>query len=592
MAKKLSSFICLLFILGLHISLSQAQETKDSIVEKSQSNLPSKDSTVKGKNTYRTNSIREYNEAYYILDRLNKNIGLPPNRLNFQTPQAVLEHFILQARNNNFKDAAYALNLNLLPDNITDEEAATLAEKLYFVINQRVSINWDELPDRPDGQIDIQTTTNEAVAGKPRRSIVFGEVDMDGRDIVFRVQRIKYKDYGAFWLISQNTVENIDALYAHYGPRKLDRMMPNWARIKLFGMPIWKFVGVFILLVICYFIGKLVAYLLKKIFLQSNKKWMIHIAKKLANPAGFAIGVLAFYLLLNHLISFAGLFASTLYAVLLVLVIGTITWFFMRMIDYFMIYYAENKIGDTTLEENTESRRMLTYISVARRVLTFLVIIFGASVVFSQFRSLEKLGVSLLASAGVATVILGIAAQSTLGNVIAGIQIALTKPARIGDTVIIDDDWGYVEDIRFTYMVVRTWDLRRLVVPLKYIISNTFENWSMTSAHQVRPIVLYADYKIDVKKVREKFKSLLESKDNWDKNHAPTVQVVDTTEKSIKIRCLCSARDASSTWDLHCELREELVQYISTLEDGINLSTQRVRVQEFPSIEKKSNSEN
>ena len=592
MAKKLSSLILIAFILGLSTTLLQAQETNDSIVEKNKSNLPSKDSTVKGKNAYRTNSIREYNEAYYILDRLNKNIGLPPNRLNFQTPQAVLEHFVLQARNNNFKDAAYALNLNLLPDNITDEEAATLAEKLYFVINQRISINWDELPDRPDGQIDIQTTTNQAVAGKPRRSIVFGEVDMDGRDIVFRVQRIKYKDYGAFWLISQNTVENIDALYAQYGPRKLDRMMPNWARIKLFSMPIWKFVGTFILLVICYFIGKLVAYVLKKLLLNSSKRWISHIAKKLANPAGFAIGVLTFYLLLNHLISFAGLFASSLYAILLILVIGTITWFFMRMIDYFMIYFAENKIGDTTLEENTESRRMLTYISVARRVLTFLVIIIGASVVLSQFRSLEKFGVSLLASAGVATVILGIAAQSTLGNVIAGIQIALTKPARIGDTVIIDDDWGYVEDIRFTYMVVRTWDLRRLVVPLKYIISNTFENWSMTSAHQVRPIVLYADYKIDVKKVREKFKTLLEEKENWDKNHAPTVQVVDTTEKSIKIRCLCSARDASSTWDLHCELREELVHYISTLEDGINLSTQRVRVQEFPLTDKKSNSEN
>ena len=181
----------------------------------------------------------------------------------------------------------------------------------------------------------------------------------------------------------------------------------------------------------------------------------------------------------------------------------------MRMVDSFMLYVAENKIGDTTMEENSEARKMLTYISVARRIVTFIVIIFGASVILSQFRSLEKLGISLMASAGVATVILGIAAQSTLGNIIAGIQIAITKPARIGDTVIIDDNWGYVEDIRFTYMVVRTWDWRRIVVPLKQVISNSFENWSMTSAHQIRPISIYADYRIDVKKVRKKFKEIL-----------------------------------------------------------------------------------
>ena len=148
--------------------------------------------------------------------------------------------------------------------------------------------------------------------------------------------------------------------------------------------------------------------------------------------------------------------------------------------------YRPNNFLD--LIGNEESRKLLTYISVARRLITFLVIIIGGYIILSQFRSLEKLGISLLASAGVATVIIGVAAQSTLGNIIAGLQIAFTKPVRVGDTVIIDDDWGYVEDIKFTFMVVRTWDLRRLVVPLKYVISNTFENWSMTSSHQIRPI--------------------------------------------------------------------------------------------------------
>jgi len=577
---KILSLLLFIFFNSSVVLAQQPQQ--DSTSRKVNKELPSKSPTVSNKGDHRPNAIQEYNEAYYMVNRLNSNIGLPPNHFNFQTPQATLEHFVVQARNNNYEEAAYALNLNLMPDNLSKEDAAEFAEKLYFVMNQRINIDWDQLPDRPDGQVDMQTATNQAVAGNPRRSIVFGEVDLKGRGIAFRVQRVKFKDYGAFWLISQNTVENIDALYAVYGPRKLDRMMPDWARIRILNMPVWKFVGAFIILIICYFIGKFTAFGLRKIFLRSDKKWINNIAEKLATPAGFAVGVLVFYLLLNHLISFAGTFASTLYAILLIILIGSITWFFMRIIDYFMLYVAENKIGDATVEDNTEARRMLTYISVARRIITFLVIIIGASVVLSQFRSLEKLGISLLASAGVATVILGIAAQSTLGNIIAGIQIAITKPARIGDTVVFENEWGYVEDIRFTYMVVRTWDWRRLVIPLRKVISDTFENWSITSAHQIRPIVLYADYKIDVKKVREKFKEILEGNESWDENNPPVVQVVDTTEKAIKIRCLCSAKDASSTWDLHCELREELVSFIGSLEDGLYLSTSRLRVQEFP----------
>ncbi|WP_417886826.1 mechanosensitive ion channel family protein [Zunongwangia sp.] len=587
MAKNYSTLSFLILSFFLICNLLQAQHYQDSTSQKPSRSLPSKDPTIKNKGDFRNNAIKEYNEAYYILNRVNKSIGLPPNRINFQTPQSVLEHFILQARNNNYKEAAYALNFNLLPDNITKEDAAKLAEKLYFVINQRVNINWDELPDRPDGQIDIQTTTNQAVAGKPRRSIVFGEIELGNRDIIMRLQRVKYKDYGPFWLISQNTVENIDPLYKEFGPRKLDRIMPDWARIKLWNIPIWKFVSTLIIAFICYLLGKLTALIIRKLLSKSKKVWIQDIAKKLSAPASLAVGVLTFYLLLNHLISFAGTFASTIYAILLIIVISSITWFFMRMIDYFMLNVAEKKIGDTSLEENSDARRMLTYISVARRVATFIIIVIGMSVVLSQFRSLEKLGVSLLASAGVATVILGIAAQSTLGNIIAGIQIAITKPARIGDTVIIEDNWGYVEDIRFTYMVVRTWDWRRIIVPLKYIISNTFENWSITAANQIRPIVLYADYRIDVQKIRTKFKELLEASDAWDEEKPPVVQVSEVTEKSIKIRCLCSAKDAFTTWDLHCSLREDLVRFIADLEDGEHLATSRIRIQEIPKKTKK-----
>ncbi|MDP5045442.1 MAG: mechanosensitive ion channel protein, partial [Leeuwenhoekiella sp.] len=277
-----------IFSLVILFSLAQVY-CQDLTTSKAGDSLPESNSSVPEDGDFMPNAIREYNEAYYILSRLNTSTGLPPNEFNFQSPQATLEHFVYNARSGDFKNASYALNFNLLPDDITQEQAATLAEKLFFVLNQRIKIDWSGLSDRPDGQIDMSTSTNQAIAGKPMRSVVFGEIDLDGRDIVLRMQRIKYKDYGAFWLISANTVENIDSLYEVYGPRELDRMMPDWARIQFLNMPIWKFIGTFILILFSYLLGKLSLYIFRKIFKKSDKIWVNTIAKRLATPAGWAI---------------------------------------------------------------------------------------------------------------------------------------------------------------------------------------------------------------------------------------------------------------------------------------------------------------
>ena len=549
------------------ISTEDTLPSEDKIDEQNQSN-------------YLPNSLKDYNEAYYQLTRLNNPLGLPPNKFNLQTPQATLEHFVISCRNKNFKEAAYALNFNLFPDNITEEEAINVAQKLYFVMDQRVAINWDGLSDRPDGQVDIRTTTNQAVAGKPRRSVVFGEAQIENRDIIFRLQRVKYQDYGAFWLISANTVENTEELYQVYGPTFLDRYMPTWSQAKIGTVPLWKPVLTFSLLIVSYILGKVVILLIRRIAQSFDRPIIMALSKKLGVPAALATGVLFFYISLNELISYSGAYSSTIYAILLAIVIASGTWFFMRILDFAMRYVAEHKIGDVTLENSHESRQLFTYLSVARRILTFTVVIIGTSIILSQFRSMEKLGVSMLASAGLATIILGIAAQSTLGNIIAGVQIALTKPARIGDTVLIEGRWGYVEDIRFTYMIVRTWDLRRLIVPLKTVISDTFENLSITSPHSLNEIELYVDYRVDVDKLRAKFKELLEASEDWDEEHPPIIQVTEMTEKSLKVRAICSASTAVIAWDLHCRLREQMVAYIKELEEGIYFTRSRVELKE------------
>ena len=564
-----------IFLLPLSVLAFQ----QDSI--STEDTLPSEEKIdEQNQSNYLPNSLKDYNEAYYQLTRLNNPLGLPPNKFNLQTPQATLEHFVISCRNKNFKEAAYALNFNLFPDNITEEEAINVSQKLYFVMDQRVAINWDGLSDRPDGQVDIRTTTNQAVAGKPRRSVVFGETQIENRDIIFRLQRVKYQDYGAFWLISANTVENTEELYQVYGPTFLDRYMPTWSQAKIGTVPLWKPVLTFLLLIVSYILGKVVILLIRRIAQSFDRPIIMALSKKLGVPAALATGVLFFYISLNELISYSGAYSSTIYAILLAIVIASGTWFFMRILDFAMRYVAEHKIGDVTSENSHESRQLFTYLSVARRILTFTVVIIGTSIILSQFRSMEKLGVSMLASAGLATIILGIAAQSTLGNIIAGVQIALTKPARIGDTVLIEGRWGYVEDIRFTYMIVRTWDLRRLIVPLKTVISDTFENLSITSPHSLNEIELYVDYRVDVDKLRAKFKELLEASEDWDEEHPPIIQVTEMTEKSLKVRAICSASTAVIAWDLHCRLREQMVAYIKELEEGIYFTRSRVELKE------------
>jgi small-conductance mechanosensitive channel len=160
----------------------------------------------------------------------------------------------------------------------------------------------------------------------------------------------------------------------------------------------------------------------------------------------------------------------------------------------------------------------------------------------------------------------------------AGIQIALTKPACIGDSICFEGQWGVVEDITYTYITIRTWDSRRVVVPLSYFIAHPFENWSMKSAQTITPIYLYVDYKIDVGAVRAKFEEFLRANEDWDRQVPPVLEVTGVKQDSMELRALCSAKDPPSAWRLHCRLREELIAFVRELEGGRYLPRHRVAV--------------
>src|SRR5437762_11605377 len=178
-----------------------------------------------------------------------------------------------------------------------------------------------------------------------------------------------------------------------------------------------------------------------------------------------------------------------------------------------------------------------------------------------MFDPVRQFGTSILASAGIAGIVIGFAAQKTLGNVLAGIQIALTQPLLIGDIVVVEGEFGQIEEITLTYVTVRTWDLRRLVVPITQLVEKSFQNWSRVSTDLLGTVILYLDYQAPMGELRKELKRLVESNPKWDKRVCG-LQVTDAKQSTIEVRALISGSDPGKLGDLRCEVREGLIDFL------------------------------
>jgi small-conductance mechanosensitive channel len=216
---------------------------------------------------------------------------------------------------------------------------------------------------------------------------------------------------------------------------------------------------------------------------------------------------------------------------------------------------------DIHTRDNLQARRLYTQVRVIEHILTAVIIFLTISFMLMTSPKVRQIGVSLLASAGIFGIILGFAAQKTLGNFIAGIQLAFAQPIRIDDVVIVENEWGWIEEFTLTYVVVRIWDLRRLVVPISYFIEKPFQNWTRISADLLGSVFIYADYTIPVKEVRAELTRILEASPRWDKK-VNSLQVTNASEHTVELRALMSAKDSPTAWDLRCEVREKLLEFL------------------------------
>jgi small-conductance mechanosensitive channel len=240
-------------------------------------------------------------------------------------------------------------------------------------------------------------------------------------------------------------------------------------------------------------------------------------------------------------------------------IIAAAAWLLVRM-TYVLddIVLSRYKLEE---KDNLQARKVYTQLQVFKRIMIVIVSVLALAAILMTFEKVRHLGTGILASAGIAGIILGLSAQRTINTLLAGLQIAITQPFRLDDVVIVENEWGRIEEITFTYVVVRIWDLRRLVLPITYFIEKPFQNWTRVTADILGTVFLYVDYTVPIQKIREELHRILKGSELWNGN-VWGLQVTNATERTVEVRALMSAPDASAAWNLRCEVREKLIQFI------------------------------
>lgn len=318
-------------------------------------------------------------------------------------------------------------------------------------------------------------------------------------------------------------------------------------------------IGVFLA---CYVVTIIIFRLVKKGFKSHLEEYNVPLNTRARRVFATVFGLIGFYVSVHFMEFNSSDFEETFMKVVNIVFILTVAVFFVKVSevarDVLFIKFDINQ------RNNLTQRKFRTQVAFIHRLIVVVIFIVCVALILMSFDGVRKVGTSLLASAGIATVIIGFAAQKSISNLLAGFQIAFTQPIRIDDVVIVENEWGKIEEITLTYVVVKIWDDRRMVLPISYFLEKPFQNWTKTTSNLIGTVFLYVDYRFPVDEIRKQLDIILETKDPkgfWDKR-IKWVQVTDTTERNMEVRILVTARDAPDAFDLRCLVREEMISFI------------------------------
>jgi small-conductance mechanosensitive channel len=483
--------------------------------------------------------------------------------LDQETPRRTLQGYLDACRVSDFARAAHYMDLRSIARSERADRGPALAEQLAYVLERSDPIDTSKLPD--DALVkDLGTSP-----------LVVGTTFLEGEAVPIEVSRVPSEDGASRWLLAGSTVAAIPALYTAHGPPSFEAKLPRWLRRAPFhGNAAWQWIGVALGAGLSYASGFALAWAVLAVARRlrgvqdSAGAVFLDAARRPLRILLASLFVRESVVPLRLTNSVSSAIADLTYA----LIAFTIAWFAIRALRSGVEWASEHLPVEP--EQEIRHRVLRTQLTLLRQLLTAVIIVVAMGAVLMQFEFVRNVGLSLLASAGLLGIILGFAAQKPLAGLIGGIQLSITQPIRIGDTVFIERELGTVEKIHLTYVVVRLREQRMLVVPVARFLDSPFENWTLAAPDVIGSVLISVDFSTPVSAVRAELARACTKHDGWD-GKTCSLDVTDATERTMTLRALVSSSDSAKNWALRCFVRECLIAFLGKLDGGTHLPHDR-----------------
>jgi len=474
--------------------------------------------------------------------------------LDRSNPREAARSFILACRAGEYDEAAQVLDLRDVPQAERAERGPLLARQLKAVLDQEIWVEFDTVSDDPNAE---------------RESL--GTIRADTVPVAIELVPVRYAGERQ-WRFSRSTVAAIPALHETHGATWIEELLPDFLERRVWEMELWQWLGLVVVFLLAWLGGAVLASVGLRLGTRVTRKtevdWDDDLIDSMRGPLRFLIGVFLSFLLME-LLALAAPAHAVIDPILLVLLVGALAWSAIRAVAFAsrrIEARAEHQLESGEITE-LSLRGLRTQVVVLRRVVSILIGVIAVALMLVQFEVVRTVGMSLLASAGIAGVVLGLAAQRSIATLLAGLQLSITQPIRIGATVIVEGEWGTIEEINLTYVVVKVWDERRLIVPMSRFLEQPFQNWTKVSPELIGTVFFHADYRVPIDALREELDRILEDNPLFD-GRAKSVLITDATDRTVQVRAMVSAKDASDQWNLRCEVRERMIRFLQTFEGG------------------------
>lgn len=480
-----------------------------------------------------------------------------------RTPRETVRNFMALTEAGKYESAADFLNLSDLPPNDRTARGAELARQLALVIDRKVWVDWSGLSALPDAMREMGPA-NDPLVGRARRDIGLKTLELNGQVYEIRLGRYKSGQADPVWLFTPQTIENIPILFDAFGPRLFENYIPAPLKQRVGGLRVWEWIVLPMLLGVLLGLGFMTNRIIRWLGRKASRPVLHQAAEKARIPLAVVAMAITAQFLLNLGVSFSGPAIDVVQPFLIIVIVSALSVTALRIFDAGFDRATMRMISEIDDTDSRDERKLYTSINTLRRITVLVMVTVAVILVLIRLNLFESLGVTMLASAGIITVLLGVAGQATLGNIIASLQVTLAKPIRIGDSVLFEGDWAYVESIFYTFIRLRTWDNRRIIVPVKYFISQPFENWSVRDARMMQTITLFLDHRADITSLRDVFIELAKKDDDVVDHETLAAKVTEHTRGGQEMSFYAMSPNPSTAWSMAMRLREGMLDHVRT----------------------------